>query len=63
MSYPRRLVPGMTVMITRRALRRTHLLRADPELTNLSTYCLAVVAERFGIVGHGATISVVECVA
>jgi REP element-mobilizing transposase RayT len=31
-------------------------LRPDPELTNLFVYCLAVMAERFGIVVHSATV-------
>ena len=55
-SYPRRVVPGMTVMITRRALRRTHLLRPDGELNNLFVYCLAVFAARYGVAVHGVTV-------
>jgi REP element-mobilizing transposase RayT len=46
----------MTVMITRRVLRRTHLLRPDPELNNLFLYCLAVAAERHGVLVHCATV-------
>jgi hypothetical protein len=42
----------MTVMVTRRALRRTMLLRPDPELNNLFLYCLAVLSARFGIDVH-----------
>jgi putative transposase len=56
MSYPRRVIPGMTVMITRRTLRRTHLLRPDPELNNLFRYCLAVVAETHGVLVHAAVV-------
>lgn len=56
MSYPRRILPGMTVMITRRALRRTLLLRPDPELNNLFLYCLAVLSQRFHIVVHSFTV-------
>ncbi|MCG8554883.1 MAG: hypothetical protein MJD61_06285 [Proteobacteria bacterium] len=41
MTQPRYIVPGMTVMVTRRTLRRTHLFRPDPELTELYRYCLA----------------------
>ncbi|MCG8556311.1 MAG: hypothetical protein MJD61_13625 [Proteobacteria bacterium] len=40
MTQPRYIVPGMTVMVTRRTLRRTHLFRPDPELTELYRYCL-----------------------
>ena len=46
----------MTVMVTRRTLRRTHLLRPDPELNALFTYCLAVLAPRHGILVHAAVI-------
>jgi hypothetical protein len=46
----------MTVMITRRVLRRTHLLRPDPELNNLFLYCLAVVAARHGVLVHCVTV-------
>lgn len=56
MSYPRRVLPGMTVMVTRRALRRTLLLRPDPELNNLYLYCLAVLAPRFDIAVHCVTV-------
>jgi REP-associated tyrosine transposase len=52
MSCARRIVPGMTVTITRRVLRRTMLLRPDPELHNLFLYCLAVLAHRYGIAVH-----------
>jgi putative transposase len=56
MTMPRRVVPGMTVMITRRTLRRTHLLRPDPELNNYYLYCLAVLAERYDIRVHAAVL-------
>jgi hypothetical protein len=46
----------MTVMVTRRVLRRTNLLRPDPELTNLYLYCLAVFSARFGIDVHHVTL-------
>jgi putative transposase len=56
MSYPRRVLPGSTVMITRRTVRRTKLLRPDRELDNLYLYCLAVASEKFGIAVHCATV-------
>jgi putative transposase len=43
-------------MITRRTLRRTHLLRPDRELTALYTYCLAVLAPLHGIDVHAAVL-------
>jgi len=46
----------MTVMVTRRTLRRTHLLRPDPALNNLFVYWLAVMAERHGIVVHAVVV-------
>jgi putative transposase len=56
MSAPRRIRPGSIVMVTRRTLRRTHLLRPDPELNALFTYCLAVLAPRFGILVHAVVL-------
>jgi putative transposase len=56
MAFPRRIVPGITSMITRRTLRRTHLLRPDAELNNLFLYCLAVCARRHGIAVHAAVL-------
>jgi REP element-mobilizing transposase RayT len=42
----------MIQMITRRALRRTHLLRPDRKLNQLCLYLLAVYCERYGIELH-----------
>jgi putative transposase len=53
---PRRVVPGMTVMVTRRTLRRTHLLRPDPRINAVFTYLLAVLAERHGVLVHAAVL-------
>lgn len=43
-------------MITRRTLRRTHLLRPDPALSALFRYCLAEAAMRHGIEVHAAVL-------
>jgi putative transposase len=56
MTQPRCVQPGAIVMITRRTLRRTHLLRPDRELNNLFLYCLAVVSQRFDIHVHAAVV-------
>lgn len=56
MTQPRCVQPGSIVMITRRTLRRTHLLRPDGEVNNLFTYCLAVTSQRFGIRVHAAVL-------
>ena len=56
MTQPRFLEAGMTVMVTRRTLRRTQLLRPDAELTRLYTYCLAVLAQRHRIAVHAVVL-------
>src|SRR4051812_19453191 len=56
MTMPRRVLPGMTVMVTRRTLRRTHLFRPDKQLNQLFVYCLAVLAERHSILVHAAVL-------
>jgi hypothetical protein len=56
MTCPRRILPGLTFLITRRTLRRTHLLRPDPELNNLFRYCLAYAAHHNGVAVHCATV-------
>ena len=56
MTQPRRVLPGMTVMVTRRTLRRTHLLRPDRALNDLFIYCLAVLSQRHGIQIHAAVV-------
>lgn len=53
---PRPVLPGMTVLITRRTVQRTHLLRPDEAMTQLFRYCLAVVAQRHGILVHAAVL-------
>lgn len=56
MSNPRCIRPGSIVMVTRRTLRRTHLLRPDQNLNNLYTYCLGVLAPRYGVLIHAAVL-------
>jgi putative transposase len=56
MTQPRCVLPGQTVMITRRCLRRTQLFRPDPKLNQLYLYCLAVMAQRHGIAVHAAVL-------
>jgi putative transposase len=56
MTQPRRVLPGMIVMVTRRTLRRTHLLRPDKELTALYSYLLAIMSLRYGIEVHAAVL-------
>lgn len=46
----------MTVLVTRRTQRRTHLLRPDAEVSRLFLYALAVTAKRHGILVHAAVL-------
>jgi hypothetical protein len=46
----------MTVMVTRRTLRRTHLLRPDRKLNQLFIYLLALLACRHGILVHAVVV-------
>ncbi len=50
MPLPREVLPGRTYMITRRCTQRQFLLRPDPATNNAFVYCLAVAAQRTGIV-------------
>jgi putative transposase len=43
-------------MITRRTVRRTHLLRPDPRLNALFRYCLAVLSRKHGVLIHAVTV-------
>jgi putative transposase len=52
MSLPRNIVPGMTVMITRRTVQRTFLFRPEPIAQQIYLYCLALFAQRHGIQVH-----------
>jgi hypothetical protein len=46
----------MTVMVTRRTLRRYHLLRPDREITEAFVYLLAVMAAKHEIVVHAGVL-------
>lgn len=52
MSLPRCVLAGTTYLLTRRCLSRRFLLRPDPELNKLFTYCLALSAKRHGVEVH-----------
>lgn len=55
MTQPRLVLPGDTVMVTRRTLHRHHLFRPDPAIRQLYLYTLAVCARQFGILVHAVT--------
>lgn len=46
---PRLVRPGMLVMVTRRTVQRTHLMRPDPAMNNLFLYLLAVTSAKYGV--------------
>jgi REP element-mobilizing transposase RayT len=52
MTLPRPVLPGQTVMFTRRCAQRQLLLRPSATINQILLYCLAVAAERYGIVVH-----------
>jgi putative transposase len=56
MTQPRFVLPGDTLMITRRTLRRHHLFRPDPAIRQLYLYTLAVCAKEFGMLVHAVTL-------
>lgn len=56
MSQPRRIDPGATYLITRRVLRRHHLLRPDAATTQFILYSLAISADRYGIRVHAVCV-------
>ena len=52
MTQPRQIIPGKTVLITRRTLRRYFLLRPDRKTNDIFKYLIAVMANKFGMVCH-----------
>jgi REP element-mobilizing transposase RayT len=52
MTQPRVVLPGATVLVTRRCILRTQLLRPDAEVRAVFLYCLGVMAERHGVRVH-----------
>ena len=49
MTQPRFFVPDVPVMISRRALRRTHLFRPDETMNQAYAYLLAWAAQKHGV--------------
>ena len=56
MTRPRCILPGATYLITRRTLRRHHLLRPDGATNNLFIYALAVCAQRYNVRVHAVCV-------
>ena len=51
-STPRRVIPGATYLVTRRCSERRFFLRPGPEVDAIILYCLALAADRHGILLH-----------
>ena len=56
MALPRRVVPGQTLLITRRTLRRHFLFRPDDVMNEIYLYALAVTAQKYWIRVHAPTL-------
>jgi REP element-mobilizing transposase RayT len=54
--YPGRQLPGMSFLITRRTVCRTHLFQPDAVIAQLFLYILAVCAARYGIIVHAVVL-------
>src|SRR5690606_3282959 len=52
MTRPRRVVPGVCYLITRRCSERRFFLRPDSKVAHIFEYLLAFVAKTYGIEVH-----------
>ena len=55
MTWPRRVVPGTTYLLTRRCTQRRFMLVPRGVVPKLFGYCVALAAERHGILVHAVT--------
>ena len=56
MTWPRRVVPGTTYLLTRRCTQRRFMLAPRGIVPKLFGYCVALAAERHGIEVHAMTV-------
>jgi putative transposase len=49
MTLPRRVFAGNAIMVTRRCTQRQFLLRPEPVVNEVLTFCLVLAAKRYGI--------------
>jgi putative transposase len=56
MPHARRILPGITYLLTRRCIERRFLFTPDPDrhMGRIFGYCLAVASERYGILVHAS---------
>ena len=55
MTWPRRIIPGTTYLLTRRCTQRRFMLVPRGIVPKLFGYCVALAAERHGILVHAVT--------
>jgi len=56
MTDPRQILPGRSYLVTRRTTQRQFLLRPSRETNRNVRYCLALAAERTGVVLHAVCV-------
>ncbi len=56
MTWPRRVVPGTTYLLTRRCTERRYLLVPRGVSPKLVGYCIALAAARHGVVLHAVMV-------
>ena len=56
MTYPRRIVPGTTYLLTRRCTQRRFMLVPRSIVPQLFGGCVALAAERHGVLVHAVTV-------
>jgi len=56
MTWPRRIVPGTTYLLTRRCTQRRFMLVPRGIVPKLFGYCVALAAERHGVLVHAVTV-------
>jgi putative transposase len=56
MTWPRRIVPGATYLLTRRCTQRRFMLVPRGIVLKLFGYCVALTAERHGVLVHAVTV-------
>lgn len=56
MAHPRRVTPGTTYLVTRRAYQRTYRLRPSALTAQIAEYCVAWAAAKTGVVLHAIVV-------
>lgn len=56
MTHPREILPGRSYLVTRRTTQRQFLLRPSRVTNEIIRYCLALAAERTGIILHAVCV-------